>query len=114
MVKSFENLLSRKRLQLSIIQRMSIHGNSVAGVLGHCVEASRQYGIGTKLKPVFLVCTLYEEERGSLFQCVGEGWSEVDKMRVVLGFSDEKGREVLGEIVGEEEEISGGLSWRYV
>ena len=50
---------------------------------------------------MFLGCTLYEGERGRLFQGVGEDvgrWSGVDKMRVVLGFSDEKGREVVEQV----------------
>ena len=49
----------------------------------------------------FLVCILYEGERGSLFPGGGEdvgGWSEVDKMRVVWDFSDEKGREVAEQV----------------
>ena len=50
---------------------------------------------------MFLSCTLYEGERGRLFERVGEdvgGWSGGDKMRVVLGFSDKKGREIVEQM----------------
>ena len=44
MVQSFKNL-SRKRLQLFMIQWMSVHGNSVAGVFCQ----SFQYGVEIEL-----------------------------------------------------------------
>ena len=48
-------------------------------------------GIRESFEHVVLGCTLCEGERGRLFQGVGVGWSGVDKMRVVLSFSDGKG-----------------------
>ena len=47
------------------------------------------------------VCRLYEGERVRLFQGMEEdvgSWSKVDKMRVLLGFSDEKVRKVVEQV----------------